>query len=248
MFSACGFSVENAFSPKTCVLDNRGSGGRGVRFETASFHRLGAVEVQDQVAGVRWLRSLPYVDPQRIGIFGWSYGGYMALQCVLHAPESFAAAAAGAPVTDWRLYDTHYTERYMGTPQQNPDGYAAAGVLGYAAGLSRPLLLMRGMADDNVLFQHTTLLLQSLQKENRPFQFMAYPGGKHGSSVMPIRDRTPSRRYSSSSGANWARHGRPRRSPAAARALAGRGDVSRSCRRRPSTGAHRAFQRRSLYP
>jgi dipeptidyl-peptidase-4 len=162
------------------VLDNRGSGARGERFEAASWHHLGDVEVADQVAGVKYLRSLPFVDPQHIGIFGWSYGGYLALQSILRAPESFAAAVAGAPVTDWKLYDTHYTERYLGTPQENPEGYRAASVLTYAKGLSRPLLLLHGMADDNVLFQNSTLLMKALQEADRPFELMTYPGGKHG--------------------------------------------------------------------
>lgn len=162
------------------VLDNRGSGERGERFEAASWHHLSDVELEDQVAGVRFLRSLPFVDSQHIGIFGWSYGGYMALQSILRAPDSFAAAVAGAPVTDWRLYDTHYTERYMGTPQENPEGYRTANVISYAGKLSRPLLLIHGMADDNVLFQHSTLLMKTLQDADRPFNLMTYPGGKHG--------------------------------------------------------------------
>ena len=161
-------------------LDNRGSGMRGQRFESASWHHLSDVEVEDQVTGVQFLRSLDFVDGQRIGIFGWSYGGYMALQSVLRAPDYFAAAVAGAPVTDWRLYDTHYTERYLGTPQGNPEGYAKSDVLTYAATLKRPLLLVHGMADDNVLFQHSTLLMKALQDANRPFELMTYPGGKHG--------------------------------------------------------------------
>lgn len=162
------------------TLDNRGSGQRGERFEAASWQHLSDVEVQDQVAGVAWLRQQPYVDGQRIGVWGWSYGGYLTLQCILRAPDSFAAAVAGAPVTDWRLYDTHYTERYMGTPQNNPGGYHSADVLTYAASLKRPLLLIHGMADDNVLFQNSTLLMKSLQSANRPFELMTYPGGKHG--------------------------------------------------------------------
>ena len=162
------------------VLDNRGSGSRGERFEAASWHHLSDVEVEDQVKGVDYLRSLPFVDGQQVGIFGWSYGGYMALQSVLRAPGSFAAAVAGAPVTDWRLYDTHYTERYLGTPQDNADGYQSADVLSYARSLSRPLLLIHGMADDNVLFQNSTLLMKALQDANRPFELMTYPGGKHG--------------------------------------------------------------------
>jgi dipeptidyl-peptidase-4 len=162
------------------VLDNRGSGMRGERFESTSWHHLSDVEVEDQVTGVQFLRSLAFVDGDHIGIFGWSYGGYMALQSVLRAPEYFAAAVAGAPVTDWRLYDTHYTERYLGTPQDNPEGYAKSDVLTYAATLKRPLLLIHGMADDNVLFQHSTLLMKALQDANRPFELMTYPGGKHG--------------------------------------------------------------------
>jgi dipeptidyl-peptidase 4 len=162
------------------VLDNRGSGMRGERFESSSFHHLADVEVEDQVTGVEFLRGLDFVDGARVGIFGWSYGGYMALQSVLRAPDAFAAAVAGAPVTDWRLYDTHYTERYLGTPQDNPEGYAKSSVLTYAATLKRPLLLIHGMADDNVLFQNSTLLMKALQDADRPFELMTYPGGKHG--------------------------------------------------------------------
>jgi dipeptidyl-peptidase-4 len=162
------------------MLDNRGTGARGVRFESALFHKLGSVEVEDQVTGVQFLRSLPYVDGEHIGIMGWSYGGYMSLLSIMKAPDSFAAAVAGAPVTDWRLYDTHYTERYMGTPAQNPEGYRSADVLTYAAQLRRPLLLIHGMADDNVLFTNSTTLMKALQDANRPFDLMTYPGGKHG--------------------------------------------------------------------
>jgi len=161
-------------------LDNRGSGQRDRAFEAANFHHLGTLEVRDQQRGVEFLRSQPYVDGARIGIYGWSYGGYMALMSVLKAPESFAAAIAGAPVTDWRLYDTHYTERYMGKPQDNAAGYDEADVLKFAATLKRPLLLIHGMADDNVLFTHTTQLMKVLQDANRPFELMTYPGHKHG--------------------------------------------------------------------
>ena len=161
-------------------LDNRGSGERGVRFETALHGHLGTVEVEDQAAGAAFLRSLPFVDGRRIGIMGWSYGGYMSLLSILRKPDDFAAAVAGAPVTDWRLYDTHYTERYLGTPAQNPAGYTGADVLTYAASLRRPLLLIHGMADDNVLFTHSTALMKALQDANRPFDLMTYPGGKHG--------------------------------------------------------------------
>ena len=162
------------------ALDNRGSGMRGTKFETALGGRLGGIEVQDQVKGVEFLRSLPFVDPQRIGIFGWSFGGYMTLMCLLQAPESFAAGVAGAPVTDWSLYDTHYTERYLSTPALNPGGYQASSVLEYADRLRRPLLLVHGMADDNVLFAHSTALMRKLQDAEKQFDLMTYPGGKHG--------------------------------------------------------------------
>jgi len=162
------------------TLDNRGSGFRGVAFETALDRKLGSVEVQDQVAGVAFLKSLPYVDPARIGIFGWSYGGYMALMCMMQTPNVFAAGVSGAPVTDWRLYDTHYTERYMGMPASNAAGYDASDVLTYANNLRGDLLILHGMADDNVLFTHSTSLFKKLQDLNKPFDVMPYPGSKHG--------------------------------------------------------------------
>jgi dipeptidyl-peptidase-4 len=162
------------------TLDNRGSGHRGVSFETALHRRLGSVEVEDQLVGVEWLKSLPFVDPARIGVFGWSYGGYMALMCLMQAPETFTAGVAGAPVTDWSLYDTHYTERFMGTPKENPAGYAWGNVLTHAQKLSGPLLVIHGMADDNVLFTHSTALFKKLQDLGKPFEVMPYPGSKHG--------------------------------------------------------------------
>jgi dipeptidyl-peptidase 4 len=172
------FLAQNGYVVFT--LDNRGSGSRGVRFESAVYHRLGSVEIEDQVTGVNFLKTLPYVDPTRVGVFGWSYGGYMALMCMMQAPDVFAAGVSGAPVTDWKLYDTHYTERYMGTPQANPDIYARSSVLHYAENLTGPLLIMHGMADDNVLFAHSTTLFKKLQDLNAPFEMMTYPGGKHG--------------------------------------------------------------------
>jgi dipeptidyl-peptidase 4 len=162
------------------ALDNRGSGMRGTRFEAALGSRLGGTEVQDQVKGTEFLRSLPFVDAKRIGIFGWSYGGYMTLMCLMQAPDTFAAGVAGAPVTDWSLYDTHYTERYLSTPKANAQGYKSSNVLEYAPGLIHPLLLVHGMADDNVLFAHTTALMKKLQDLQKPFDLMTYPGGKHG--------------------------------------------------------------------
>jgi dipeptidyl-peptidase-4 len=161
------------------TIDNRGSGFRGRAFEGALYRRMGTVEVEDQVRGVEFLRTLPYVDGTRIGVWGWSYGGYMALMCMVKAPGYFTAGVSGAPVTDWGLYDTHYTERYMGTPQGNPQGYRDGMVMTHAAGLAGPLLVMHGMADDNVLFTHSTALFKTLQDLRKPFEVMPYPGSKH---------------------------------------------------------------------
>ena len=166
------------------MLDNRGSGNRGRAFETALYHRMGSIEIEDQVTGVDYLRSLPFVDPARIGVWGWSYGGYMALMAMVRAPEHFAAGVSGAPVTDWRLYDTHYTERYMGvpeagSPESNPEGYRDGNVMTHAAALRGPLLVLHGMADDNVLFTHSTALFKRLQDLGKPFEVMPYPGSKH---------------------------------------------------------------------
>jgi dipeptidyl-peptidase-4 len=171
-------------------LDNRGSGSRGTAFEAALHRRMGTVEVEDQVRGVEYLRSLPFVDPARIGVWGWSYGGYMALMSMVRAPDHFAAGVSGAPVTDWRLYDTHYTERYMGVPeagaaQSNPEGYRDGNVMTHAAALKGPLLVMHGMADDNVLFTHSTALFKRLQDLGKPFEVMPYPGSKHALMGFP---------------------------------------------------------------
>lgn len=161
-------------------LDNRGSAGRGMRFQAPILRRLGEVEVADQVQGARWLGSQPYIDAEHIGVYGWSYGGYLTLMLLFKAPEVFRAGIAGAPVTDWTLYDTHYTERYLGRPEDNAAGYEASAVLPYAPRLRASLLVMHGMADDNVLFLHSTKLFRRLQDLVKPFDIMVYPGDKHG--------------------------------------------------------------------
>jgi dipeptidyl-peptidase 4 len=160
-------------------IDNRGSGFRGVAFESAVKDRMGQVEIEDQVRGIEFLKSLPYVDGERVGIMGWSYGGYMALMALAH-PDTFKAAVAGAPVVDWSLYDTHYTERYLGTPASNKQGYEFSSVLPYVDSFKGSLLLVHGMADDNVLFTNSTMLMQKLQASGKQFGLMTYPGGKHG--------------------------------------------------------------------
>jgi dipeptidyl-peptidase-4 len=170
------------------MLDNRGSGFRGNAFESAIAGRTGKVEIEDQLRGVEFLKSQPYVAGDRIGIIGWSYGGYMSLMA-LTTTRAFRAGVAGAPVTDWRLYDTHYTERYLGMPQTNNEGYERSAVIPNAASLHGALLLVHGMADDNVLFTHSTLLMQRLQAASKPFDVMTYPGGKHGLIRMPQQGR-----------------------------------------------------------
>ncbi|MFN7055916.1 DPP IV N-terminal domain-containing protein [Hyphomonas sp.] len=162
-------------------LDNRGTWNRGKRFEDVIHRRTGGPEVADQLKGVEWLKSQPFVDPDRIAIQGWSYGGYMALMVYAQAPAgTFAAAVSGAPVTDWALYDTFYTERYMGTPQDNAEGYHLSSVFAHLDGLTGPLLLIHGMADDNVTFDNTTRLMAALQARSQPFELMTYPGQRHG--------------------------------------------------------------------
>jgi dipeptidyl-peptidase 4 len=161
-------------------VDNRGSAARGSAFETPILGHMGEVEVADQVQGARWLGAQPYVDSARIGVWGWSYGGYMTLMMMFKAGDVFRAGVSGAPVTDWTLYDTHYTERYLGTPKDNVAGYEASSVLPYAKNLRGKLLLIHGMADDNVLFLNSTKLMRKLQDLNKPFDVMVYPGAKHG--------------------------------------------------------------------
>ncbi|MBO9717259.1 MAG: S9 family peptidase [Pseudoxanthomonas sp.] len=164
-------------------LDNRGTPRRGRDFGGALYGRQGTVEVDDQLRGIEWLKAQPWVDPARIGVHGWSNGGYMTLM-LLARTDAYACGVAGAPVSDWGLYDTHYTERYMGLPAANPDGYRDARVLAHVDGLvgenAPKLLLIHGMADDNVLFTNTTAVMSALQQRGQPFELMAYPGAKHG--------------------------------------------------------------------
>jgi dipeptidyl-peptidase-4 len=161
-------------------LDNRGTAFRGTAFQCPIHNELGNVEVVDQVQGARWLAAQEFVDASRIGVWGWSYGGYMTLMLMFKSPDVFRAGVAGAPVTDWSLYDTHYTERYLDRPQNNAAGYAASSVFPYTQGLGGKLLIMHGMADDNVLFLHSTKLFRKLQDLGKPFDVMVYPGAKHG--------------------------------------------------------------------
>ncbi|MGY6630341.1 MAG: S9 family peptidase [Wenzhouxiangella sp.] len=174
--------IDQYFARKGYVvftLDNRGIVRQGKAFQDAAYLNLGRIEIIDQMVGLDWLRGQSFVDPDRVGIFGWSYGGYLALMAAARHPGEFAASVAVAPVTDWALYDTHYTERYLGKPQDQPEAYAQGNVLTFAEQISDPLLLIHPMADDNVLFTHSTLLMQALQEAHIPFDLMTYPGEKH---------------------------------------------------------------------
>ena len=165
-------------------IDNRGSDNRGVAFAKPLWRAMGGVEVADQLAGAKFLKTLPYVAGDRIAIYGWSYGGYLTLKMLQANPGVYAAGIAGAPVTKWELYDTHYTERYMGNPgpdMKGPDAaaYERANALADATKISDPLLLIHGMADDKVEFEHSSALISRLQAHAVPFEMMLYPGYTH---------------------------------------------------------------------
>jgi dipeptidyl-peptidase-4 len=162
-------------------LDNRGSTRRERVFTDAIYGQLGKREVEDQLTGIDWLGKQSFVDARRIGVYGWSYGGFMSLRLLAAGSNKIAAAVSGAPVTDWALYDTHYTERYVGgTPKNAPAAYKDSGVFAHLDGLKSPLLLIHGMADDNVLFTNSTRLIDDLVNRNVQFDLMTYPGAKHG--------------------------------------------------------------------
>jgi len=178
-----GLTLEQALAHRGYViwkLDNRGMAGRGHVFETSLFRRFGRQELEDQRAGIRHLLSMGFVDPARVGIYGWSYGGYMTLYAMLNAPELFRAGVAGAPVTDWRNYDTIYTERYLGLPSENEEGYRLSSVVHQAANLRGSLLIIHNLEDDNVLFQNSLQMANALQRAGKLFEMMVYPQKSHG--------------------------------------------------------------------
>ena len=160
-------------------IDNRGSENRGVRFASALNRAMGSVEVEDQKAGALFLKGLPYVDGAKIATYGWSYGGYMTVKMLEADQGLYAAGIAGAPVTKWELYDTHYTERYLGDPRTDPQVYSKSNALADVARIKDPLLLVHGMADDNVVFENSSMLISALQAQAVPFEMMLYPGYTH---------------------------------------------------------------------
>jgi dipeptidyl-peptidase-4 len=160
-------------------VDNRGTGGRGARFMKLTYLHLGRYESADQIAAARWFAAQSYVNPDRIGIWGWSYGGYMTSLSMFRGAGVFKAGLAVAPVTDWRLYDTIYTERYMRTPQENAAGYDASAPLTYADSLRGSFLLVHGTGDDNVHFQNSVRLVERLEAANKQFDMRIYPNRTH---------------------------------------------------------------------
>ncbi len=161
------------------ILDNRGSENRGRDFEQATFHQLGQVEMLDQMAGVDYLRTLPYVDMQRLGVHGWSFGGFMTISLMLNYPDVFKVGVAGGPVIDWKWYEVMYGERYMGTPQTNPDGYAKTSLIGKAGQLKGRLQIITGYNDATVVPQHCLSFIDACVKAGTQPDFFAYPGEEH---------------------------------------------------------------------
>ncbi len=186
-----GAGVQKSWQPLTNQLlteagyivfrvDNRGEGDRSQAFETSIYRRLGIPAVEDQAKAAQWLKTLPYVDADHIAVMGWSFGGFLSLLTLTDKDAGLASALAGAAPTEWSLYDTHYTERYMSTPQANPEGYAATDVLPRLDDMTGRLLLLHGMADDNVIFGNATRVIDALQAKSVPFEMMLYPGQRHG--------------------------------------------------------------------
>lgn len=161
-------------------VDNRGTDGRGADFKRASYGQMGKLETIDQIEAAKYLSGLPYVDGSRIGIQGWSYGGYMATLCMTKGADVFKAGIAIAPVTNWRYYDSIYTERYMGMPEENADGYDENSPINFVRKLKGPYMLAHGTADDNVHFQNTVELIDALVQADKHFDLMIYPNSNHG--------------------------------------------------------------------
>jgi dipeptidyl-peptidase 4 len=169
------------------LLDNRGSAGRGHAFETPLHFRMGKQELEDQRDGVAWLKSLPYVDGNRIGVWGWSYGGHMTLHAMFEAGDDFKVGFAGGPVTDWHYYDSIYTERYLGLPQQNEKGYEDSSPVKYAGQLKGKLLIAHGTGDDNVHYANTLSVINDLIEAGKYVEVLAFPGRGHGVSDPAAR-------------------------------------------------------------
>jgi dipeptidyl-peptidase-4 len=160
-------------------LDTRGSSNRGLAFEQAIFRNAGAAQMEDMEAGIRYLQSLPFADTDKMGLVGWSYGGFMTTNFLLNHPGVFKAGVAGGPVMDWKYYEIMYTERYMDTPQENPAGYASANLIKQAGKLKDKLLLIHGLQDPVVVQQHSVLFVKAAIDQGIQVDYMIYPGHEH---------------------------------------------------------------------
>lgn len=169
------------------TVDGRGTGYRGAEFKKCTYKELGKYEVEDQIDAAKTIGNYPYVDKNRIGIWGWSFGGFMSSNCILKGNDVFSLAVAVAPVTSWRFYDTIYTERYMQTPQENPSGYDDNSPIFFADRLKGDFLLIHGSADDNVHVQNTMLMVEALVRANKQFDWAIYPDRNHGIYGGPTR-------------------------------------------------------------
>ena len=169
------------------IIDNRGSGHRGLQFEGVLKGQFGKYEVEDQVFGVEWLISQGLADKNRIGITGWSYGGYMTLMCLSKAPNIYKAGFAGAPTNDMRDYDTHYTERYLGTPNGNAEGFEKSCAMNNLQGMKGKLMIAHGLIDENVHFRHTAKLINKLTELQKNYSLILFPNGRH--SIRKKEDR-----------------------------------------------------------
>jgi dipeptidyl-peptidase-4 len=161
------------------ILDNRGSENRGRDFEQVTFRQLGQVEMQDQMQGVAFLKTLPYIDMQRLGVHGWSFGGFMTISLMLNYPDTFKVGVAGGPVIDWKWYEVMYGERYMDTPQQNPEGYEKTSLINKAKNLKGKLQIIIGYNDPTVVPQHALSFLKACVEADTQPDFFVYPGEGH---------------------------------------------------------------------
>jgi dipeptidyl-peptidase-4 len=161
------------------TMDGRGSSNRGYTFESATWGKLGTVEMEDQLKGVDYLKSLPFVDANRLGVHGWSFGGFMTTSLMLRHPGVFKVGVAGGPVMDWSMYEIMYTERYMNTPQQNPEGYKNSALFDKVKNLKGKLMLIHGTDDATVVWQHSINFLKKAVDENVQVDYFVYPGYEH---------------------------------------------------------------------
>jgi dipeptidyl-peptidase-4 len=176
------------------AIDGRGTPGRGRDWEQAIRGSFAKVPLDDQIAGLKALgRKFPEMDLDRVGITGWSFGGYMSALAVLKRPDVFKAAVAGAPVTDWEMYDSHYTEHYLGLPNENKEGYKESSLITYADKLQRPLLLIHGTTDDNVFFAHTMKLADALFRAGKEFELLPLNGFTHLVPDPSVREKLEER-------------------------------------------------------